>query len=90
MGIHVVWNTIKDAARKQVLEQAVLAAIGGRLEEGHWDVKLTESGALPGWTAVVLAPNKTKVAWYFHGQGDDDAPELVQTRIEILLKVVGL
>ena len=88
MGVHVVWNTIKDTERKQVLERAVLAAIGNRLAEGHWDVKLTECDALPGWTAVVVAPDRTRVAWYFEGHGVDDDPELVRLRMEILLQIV--
>jgi len=88
MGVHVVWNTIRDAKRKRILERAVVEAIGNRPSSGHWDVKLTECDALPGWTAVVVAPDRTRVAWYFEGQGIDDDPELVRLRIEILLRVV--
>jgi hypothetical protein len=89
MGVHVVWNTIRDVRRKHLLERAVLDAIGDRPSAGHWDVKLTECDALPGWTAVVVAPDRTRVAWYFEGDGEDDDPELVRLRIEILLQIVN-
>lgn len=90
MTVHVVWNTIRNPEKKVASEKAVLEALASRPEQERWDVKLTESDAVPGWTAVVVGPRNMKVAWYFHGRGEEDSPPVVRERIEMLLRSVGL
>lgn len=89
MSVHVLWNTLKDPTKQQAAKAAILDALARRPDEEHWDVKLTESAAIPGWVAVILCPNKTKVAWYFHGYPEEDSPEAVKTRVQQLLRAVG-
>ena len=89
MAVHFIWNTLKDPVKHQAAKGAVLEALGHRPQHEHWDVKLTESPAVPGWVAVIQCPNKTKVAWYFHGYLDEDSPEAVKARIGELIKAVG-
>lgn len=90
MSVHVVWNTIQDPVRREVLEGAVVGALAARPKEEHWDVRLTESKAVPGWTAVVIAPDKTKVSWSFDGIDGGDSPDVVRRWMETLLRAAGL
>lgn len=89
MAVHILWNTLKDPGKQRAAKIAILDALGARPADEHWDVKLTESAAIPGWVAVILCPNKAKVAWYFHGYPEEDSPELVKKRVEQLLRAVG-
>jgi len=89
VAVHIVWNTLKDPVKHENAKAAILAALGHRPVEEHWDVKLTESLAIPGWVAVIQCPNKTKVAWYFHGYQGEDTPENVRCRVQELIRAVG-
>jgi hypothetical protein len=89
MSVHIVWNTLKDPQRRGLLQAAVLDAIKHHGEDGSWHVKLTACGALPGWTAVIVAPDQTKIAWHFQAHEDQPA-DRVRQRIELLLRAAGL
>jgi hypothetical protein len=90
MTVHVIWNTIRDPEKKKTLEHAVIDALGHHTHDGHWDVKLTESAALPGWTVVVVAPNGAKIAWSFRKPNEGETTGSVRSRIEALLSAAGL
>jgi hypothetical protein len=90
MAVHVVWNTLHDPLKKSHYETAVLKALAGRPRHEHWDIRLTETPALPGWTAVISGPNQAKIAWYFHRPGLTESAEEVQGRIAALLRAAGL
>ena len=89
MAVHIIWNTLRDPVKHETAKAAILDALGHRPQEERWDVKLTESAAIPGWVAVLQGPRDTKLAWYFHGYMEEDSPEIVRTRIGELLKAVG-
>jgi hypothetical protein len=89
MAVHIIWNTLRDPVKHETAKGAILEALGHRPLDEHWDVKLTESAAIPGWVAVILGPKNTKLAWYFHGYSEEDSADVVRTRIGELLKAVG-
>ncbi|MBI3932906.1 MAG: hypothetical protein HY317_05780 [Acidobacteria bacterium] len=89
MAVHILWNTLRDPVKNENARTAILDVLGKRPEQEHWDVKLTESPAIPGWVAVIQCPNHKKVAWHFHGYLEEDSPDAVRQRIDELLRAVG-
>ena len=89
MSVQVLWNTLHDARRRRVAEQAIVRLLATRPPDERWLVKLTQSEAIPGWMLAIRCPNRAHVAWHFMGVPEQEQPEMIQQRTRELLEEAG-